>query len=611
MLAAGAGAALVALGALPTPRLDAAGLAAVVLLAASIVWSGISVAWSIAPDRSWDGFNRGLVYLALFVVGILVGTLVERAPRAAATGLAVALGLVVLWALAGKVVPALGPENERSARLRAPVGYWNALALVLGMSLPFWLWLAARRAHGAAARAGATVLLTATLVAIALTTSRGGVVVGAIAIAAWLSLGGPRLESLAALIVAGPVALAIAFWAVQRPGLAQPGAAASATARDGALFGIALAAAAIVVYSVARRALRAEPVESAPRRRLERVAVVVAGAIVGLALAAGIARVGDPMAWARARVNEFRNPPGVQVTNAPDRLVAFSSNHRWTWWRESGRIFADHPALGTGAATFPLARRPLRSDTQAPIAPHNLALQALSETGLVGALLLGGFAVAAALAVARALRRLRGEERAAAAALAAALVAYLAHALIDIGWEYVAASAPFLLALGVLLASGRPGAARRARRPRAALAVGAVTLTALASLASPWLADRRIEDAYAAFARGADGEARARAEQASALNPLSVEPLHVRALAAELTGDLDGAERLLRDAVDLQPQNPETWYELGRFQFQARRDVQTAYCYLDRAYALDRRDVDTGELLDEVRAAGGTGRPCS
>ena len=109
-------------------------------------------------------------------------------------------------------------------------------------------------------------------------------------------------------------------------------------------------------------------------------------------------------------------------------------------------------------------------------------------------------------------------------------------------------------------------------------------------------------DAYEAIDQGDLRLAASDAADAAALNPLSIEPLHVEALARELNGDLDGAERLYIEAVDLQPDNPETWYELGRFQFQARGDLGAALRYLDRSYALDAYGP-SGPLLDEVRAA--------
>ena len=271
-----------------------------------------------------------------------------------------------------------------------------------------------------------------------------------------------------------------------------------------------------------------------------------------------------------------------------------------------GRVGPDlrgQPRRRDGAGTFELARRPLREDTQAPLAPHSIALQQLGELGLVGFGLLLGFAGAAAWSVRRALRRLPLDDRAAAAALAAALVAFLAHSLVDMGWEYVAASAPFFLALGVLLSSGRGRPARvEGRRPLAAVVAVALAVTALASLAAPWLAARRVDSAYAAVDRGDLGAAVELAEEAASLNPLAVEPLHVRATAEELRGDLGAAERLYADAVELQPENPETWYELGLFEFSARGELDAALRYLDRSYGLDAYGP-SGPVLDEVRAA--------
>ena len=205
---------------------------------------------------SWSAFNRGVVYLALLALGLLIGAGLEHAPRVVAAGLALALALVLLWALAGKVIPDLGPDNERSARLRSPVGYWNALALVLATSLPLWLWLAARRGHAAAVRAAGAALLVLALVAVALTTSRGGVLVGAVAIGAWLWLGGPRLESVVTLLLAAPVAVVVAWWALQQPGIAQAGAAPVQLSDDGVRLGIALVVAAAIVFAVGFAAAR-------------------------------------------------------------------------------------------------------------------------------------------------------------------------------------------------------------------------------------------------------------------------------------------------------------------------------------------------------------------
>jgi hypothetical protein len=595
-------AALAFAGALPAPRLDAAGAAALLLLAGFVVWNGVSVIWSIEPDRSWEAFNRGAAYVALLLLGALAAPLLTRPAEAAAGAVAAAFLAAVVWALAGKVVPALGPDVERSARLREPVGYWNALALVLAMAIPLWLWLAADRGRSPALRAAASAAVFATVVALALTTSRGGVTVAAVAAAAWLVLAPARLEGAAALLLAVPPGLVVAVWALDRPALVDAGVQ-SDRSRHGALLGLFLALGIVAVAAAAFLFARAEarrPLSAADRRRLGRLAAGVGAGLVALALVAGAVRAGDPAGWVEARFDEFRNPPAVEVTQDPERLGSFSSNHRWTWWTQAWRLWREQPLDGWGAGTYDLARRPIRADTQAPIEPHNLALQALSETGVVGFLLLAGAVGAAAWAVAGALRRLGGAERAAAAALAAAAVAYLAHALVDIGWEYLAVSAPVFVALGVLLAAGRPPAVRR-RLPHRGAAV-LLAAAALASLTVPWLAGRRLEDAFDALARGDLAAAERAARQAADLNPLSVEPLLAEAAAAEFAGDLDRAERLYIEAVRLQPRNPSPWFELGRFEFESDADPDAAFVYLDRSYGLDRYGP-SGPLLDDVRAA--------
>ena len=105
VLAATAAAAAALLGALPWPELDRAGLAFLALAGLFVLWNGAWISWSFDPDRSWAYTNRGLVYLAFAGLGLFVGALVPRAPRAVGTGLTVLLAAVLGWALLGKVVP--------------------------------------------------------------------------------------------------------------------------------------------------------------------------------------------------------------------------------------------------------------------------------------------------------------------------------------------------------------------------------------------------------------------------------------------------------------------------------------------------------------------------
>src|ERR671932_1262115 len=152
VLAATAAIAAALLGALPWPELDHLGLAFLVLGGLFVLWNGASISWSLDPDRSWAYTNRGLVYLAFAGLGLFAGALLPRAPRAVAASLAVLVAGVLGWALLGKVVPSLFPDGGRLARLRSPVDYWNALALLADMAVAPRLSLASRRAHPHAVR---------------------------------------------------------------------------------------------------------------------------------------------------------------------------------------------------------------------------------------------------------------------------------------------------------------------------------------------------------------------------------------------------------------------------------------------------------------------------
>lgn len=577
-------AALSLAGRMPAPVPDRAGAAALALLAAFVAWNGVSIWWSVEPDRSWDYLNRGLVYLAICLLGLWLGRLLPRSARVVADGLALLVGAALVWALAGKIVPALFEDGGRIARLRSPVGYWNGLGLLGAVGLPLFLRLGARRPD-----LGALSAYLAT-VAILLTYSRGGLVVAVAVVVAWVWIGPGRQGSLRTLTVAVPVALAVSAIGFALPGVARDLQPESVRVRDGAWFGLALLAGAMLTIWLARRDLRA-----AERRLLAGVAVLlVAGGIGALAAQGGF-------------LEELRSD-AAQVTQGSARLGSVGSNNRRTWWEEAWEIFERAPAGGKGAGSFEVARRPLRRSSLVALEPHNVPLQFLAETGLVGFLLLLGAAVAGATAVSRAVRRLEGEERTAAAALAAGLGTYAVHAVADFDWDFVAVSAPFFFVLGVLL--GRGGSARRSRRPLLALAAVLVGLGSLYSLTAPWLADRRVEAAYDAIAEGRYAAAVERARDARSFDPLSIEPLHAWALAEAARGNRAEALYRYRLAVELQPENSTTWYALGAYELELGL-YRRAYRDLDLAYGLDRYGPAgiPGGLLDQARAKVGGAPP--
>src|SRR3954451_7365357 len=60
-------------GVVRLPRLERAGVAAVAGAVGLVAWTGLTIWWSIAGDRSWDALGKGVVLLAVGVVGLAAG----------------------------------------------------------------------------------------------------------------------------------------------------------------------------------------------------------------------------------------------------------------------------------------------------------------------------------------------------------------------------------------------------------------------------------------------------------------------------------------------------------------------------------------------------------
>jgi O-Antigen ligase len=576
------------------PVLTRAGVVFVSLLTGLALWSALSIHWSIQPGRSWDYTNRGVAYLAFAICGVLLGAVIPRAPTAVAAGLTGLLGAVVTWALAGKVFPGVEPDYGHIARLRTPVGYWNALALLLVVALPLALWAASRRGAPAWARGLGAVLGYGVLVALPLTYSRGGLAIAAALVVAWVALADERLEGLATLAICGVPAGATVGLAFALRGVTDDGQTLSVRRYDGAIFGGVVLAGAVVVWILAVLAVRAEARLSPERRRsFTRVGI----ALLALLLVAGViayAVATGPTAW----VHQFRNDVAIQNTEAPSRLVSLSSSNRWFWWQEAWHSFLDHPLNGTGAGTFELTHRLLRNNALDATEPHELPLQFMTETGIVGFLLAAGAALAALFGFWRVLGR-RDAERPARLALALGPPAYLAYALVDFDWDFVAVTGPMLLVTGLLLTAG---AREVRRRPVLALGVLVAAAACIYSLAAPWLAARRIDQVYAAIDSNPQ-HAVALALSAHRLNPLAFEPLVALSDAAESAGNLGGAWGALTRATQIQPHNWEPWYDLGVFELEVLNKPCAAYFDLNRSWSLDALGLpgEHGGPLDRAR----------
>ncbi len=188
------------------------------------------------------------------------------------------------------------------------------------------------------------------------------------------------------------------------------------------------------------------------------------------------------------------------------------------------------------------------------------------------------------------------------------MLAYAVHALVDYDLDFLAVTAPALVAIGALLAVARPASAFRLGLP-GLVALGAVAAAAVAAVALPALAERDAERAFEAVDAGRISDAVEAADRARVLNPLSPAPLQARALAADAEGDRRAAVAWYEKATDLQPENPDVWFDLGLYHVVATEDQCAAYQALNRSYTLDPRSSRwaPGGPLDIARDAVNAG----
>jgi len=138
------------------------------------------------------------------------------------------------------------------------------------------------------------------------------------------------------------------------------------------------------------------------------------------------------LAWAMVALLELPSQIEAEGESRFQQIDEFTSISRLALWNAAGAMFVQHPVLGVGYGNY----RSLYSDYIPGAAPnqldaHNLYLQVLSETGVIG--FLAFFGVMAGL-VTVAIKVARNSDpfyRLAGIAMGGALVATLTHGMVD------------------------------------------------------------------------------------------------------------------------------------------------------------------------------------
>ncbi|HEV2813939.1 MAG TPA: O-antigen ligase family protein, partial [Solirubrobacteraceae bacterium] len=463
---------------------------AVALLALYVAWAAVSLAWSVAPDRTWAEVNRSLAYVLVAGVALLAaGTAPRAAERVAMGWLAIAVAVAV-YALAGKVVPGMVDHAQYVARLRAPLEYWNALGLVCVLGVPMAIRVATERTRRPVARCGGLLALLLLLTALGLTYSRGAMVALLVVLVVLTAAGGARLRGLLAFALGALAAAPALTLGWTDDALTGNGVALAERIDAGLLLGALLLAGVLALVAATLALLRLEERGRWTRARSQATWFALGAVAVALA-AGGITALATSDRGLRGSleeaVDDFTEVRRDEVYD-PGRLLSTTSANRWAWWEEAFGAWADKPVAGWGAGSFPVSRRQYRVIETDVQQPHSLPMQLMAETGVVGlTLVLGGLALLFAAAIARVRRTPGGRERDLAVALLAAASGWAVHSLADWDWDIPGVTVPVLLFLGVLAArEPTPAPAAAVAEPGVArwLALAAGSLVLAAAIAS-------------------------------------------------------------------------------------------------------------------------------
>jgi len=563
------------------------------LLCGLALLSALSSLWSGSMELSVIEADRVLAYLGFFLAAFLIAQTDERRQRFA-EGIAIAVTLVAFLGLASRLLPeilSVGNSLGAGARLRYPLGYWNANGATFGIAVALLLW-ASRRSSWAALRWAAVGAMPAVLLALYFTYSRGGLLALLIAAGCLLALSRDRLWLLATLAI-GAVGALPAVLAVQaRRSLADSIANQAAVDQGLTVLLILLAgtALALALFAGLRALERREGGLTGHAVRLSQNPVL----LKRLAIAAALIAIGVAIAFGGRAWHQFSSSD-LQFPNQPEKHFGqVNGAGRHDFYRVAVDSFGEKPLLGHGAGTYEFSWERLRSIDIPVHNAHSLYLEAFSELGLVGGLTMLGLFGALLWTGFGAWRAASGGQRELCAALLAAMAAFAVGAAFDWFWEIAALGAVFFLAAGVLVAvrctqlSAGAKARRKRDERRYGLAVSGLILAWIAAigLVGPLLVQHELKSSQHAAADGDLAGAVSHAGTARSIEPWAASPYVQLGLLAQLQGEYPVASERLTQAIEREDRNWQLYYLRSKVEHEAGEPAQ-AQADLARAHELN------------------------
>ena len=561
------------------------------------IWNGCSIAWAGVRGIAWDGTNRTVLYLCVFVLFALLPW--PRRTTALLLG-AYAAGVAGLAALA--FFRSTGENDPLSAfvsgRLAVPLEYPNADAALFLAALWPALYLAARRETPPLLRglmlAAAGVLVDLSL----LCQSRGSLVALPATGLVYLLIIPTRLRLIA---IGVPLAAITALGAPTLIRLNQAILHARGAADAVADSRSTVVHTALALFFVGAILGLVDRHVALPPRVIRSVGAGLS-AVVLLAVGAttiGVVAFGHPIDRVTTGWNSFKADEENDAVR-PHFITGLGSQ-RYDLWRVSLIEFRDQPIAGIGSDNFAAPYLRLRRTVEEPLYPHGLPFRLAAGTGSVGILLFLGW-LAAALSAFRGAARSRSRDAQALACSAFALTLYwLIQGSVDWFWEIPALGAPAFAALGLALrTTDRPSLPAVGRiSPRMIGAVAAVALVPAVSFTCTWLAAREVETAASTWASGSK-EAFDRLDLARKLNPLSDNADAVAGVIARRLGDRTRQRTAFSRAVSRNPSNWYGWLELAMLDAGGSRQA-AALEEAERARFLNPHDPLVAQVERKVR----------
>jgi hypothetical protein len=573
-------------------RLTPLGWLAVGALAVWAGWTALGIDGSLSQERTLAETGRLSAYVGLLALALIIQG--RAGARHIINGVATALGAIAVLAVLSRLHPQWFPANAQLAlgfgggRLSYPLNYWNALACLLAMTIMVLLGvgLTARTRLGQAL-AVAPIPLCA--LGISLTASRAGVILMVIGVVLFLILSADRLAVLATMALTGAGSAILLVAAGARPAIHDGLDTATARADGSDLIWLGLivclgvAIEQVAVGLIARHASRPAWLRPSPRRTGAAFGVLALVAVV-VFFASGLHH------HAAHRFENFKQAP--TATNQPsgvttfNRLANVNGEGRWQFWQAGIDAYRTDRWHGIGGDAFVTYWQNHATVPGAIVDAHNLYVQTLAETGLIGAAMLAILVLVSVIGgVVRTLRS-AGSERILAAAATTAMVLFWVEATIDWVWQLAVLPAVLFLLLAAVVGPRTPRR-RPARLPIRGLAV-AVAVAAFFPMAYSLTTTVKVRASQQAIREERYDDALSAARSAERVPGTSMTAVLQESLVLEAQGALDPALAAARRATAIEPRNWTGWLTTARIEAKLGRD-DDALAALRRARSLNAK----------------------